>query len=206
MLLLVCALPEIMACAPKFSSAALGRYDEYQPFARQRGRAIELELARGGYVAVVNVLTPNPAFRDRPILFEAAYPLWDTDRREYPAGRHSLLPRRETVRIPLRCGLEQVPTLSGCRREFTMLPGIRTLGEYRMGYGIRNGHYIVMVADYPIDPFTLAEELFYLTLDRPEMKQLFMALDADTAADGLERMLLDRPGTSNWAALYVAAR
>lgn len=195
-------------CAPTYTSAGLGRYDVYRPFARMDGRAIELELDRTAWVAVVNVIPPNPAYRDRPILFEAVYPYYPTDQRHFEAGRHRLIPRRESVREPVGCRLEEVPTIDGCRRRFDMLPGVRLEegGAYSRSYSIRAGHYIALVADRPIDPYTLAEELYYLAFDRPELTRVLREMNAELAAAELERALLDRPGTPNWAALYVAAR
>jgi hypothetical protein len=202
----LCVMLALTSCVPRFTSVGLGRYDEFQPYARSGGRGVDLELARAGHVAVISVILPRPAFADRPVLFAAVYPYYDTDQRYFEAGQHRLLPRRETVRVPLTCGSQQTPTLEGCRRAYDMLPGVRTLSEYITDYGIRGGHYIVFVADEPVDPYTLAEQLFYMAFDRPELTRLLRQLDAPAAAAELENALLDRPGTPRWAALYVAAR
>jgi hypothetical protein len=207
LLLAVCTAAVVgSACAPTYTSAGLGRYDVFQPFARMDGGYIALELARAGYVAVINVVLPQPAFRERPVLFIAEYPLWPTDDRHFTAGRHRLRARRETVRVPRMCGGNQMPTIDGCRRVYEMLPGVRSLADYDRSRGLLRGHYIVMVADEPIDPFTIAEELFHLALDRPDLTRRLRELDAELAAAALEEALLDRPGSPYWAALYVAAR
>jgi hypothetical protein len=194
------------ACAPSFTSAGIGRYEEFQPFARAAGRGIDLELARSAHVAVVAVFRPRPAFSDRPLLFSAVYPYFESDRRYFDAGRHRLRARQADLRQPLLCGSQEVPTIEGCRRAYHMLPGVLSISDYFTDPGIRGGHYIVFAADEPIDPFSLAEELFYMALDRPELARRLRALDAVAAAGELERTLLDRPGTPLWAALYVAAR
>lgn len=198
----------LAGCAPTYTSAGIGRYDVFRPFAKLDGRAIELELERAAYVAVVNVVPPSPSFRDRPILFEAVYPYYPSDQRRFEAGRHRLIPRRETVREPMGCGMEEIPTIDGCRRRFDMLPGVNMEAgrAYPRSYSIRAGHYIALVADRPIDPYTLAEELYYLAFERPELSRVLREMNADLAAAELERALLDRPGTPNWAAIYVAAR
>lgn len=189
-------------CAPSYSSAALGQYELYQPYARQVRDAFDVELTRAGYVAVIEVLTPTPTHRDLPVLFRASYPEFPTDQHEFPAGDHQLRSRQTTFIQPRNCGRTELPAIDGCRRDLRMLPGVHSLGEYRVGVH----HYIAIVADEPVDPFTIAEELFYIALENPLLSRQLKELDADLAAASLEQALLDRPGTANWAAHYVTAR
>lgn len=196
------ALFALTACAPTFTSAALGRSDFFAPHATMRGRTVQLELAQRAHVAVVQVLTPTPGNQDRPVLFVPLYPRFETDQREFEPGTHRLAAREETFRQDWVCGDTQSPTMDGCRRDYRYLPGVRSLAEYHDGYT----HFITLVSDQPIDPYALAEELFYMAFDDPRLAQQFRDVDAEAAAATLEQALLDRPGSANWAAHYVAGR
>jgi hypothetical protein len=203
LLVILAVLP--VGCTTRYTTAALGQYDRFEPYARVRNMSIDLELARAAYVVIIAIRTPSPGFQDRPILFRPLYPLYPTDEVRFPAGRHRLVARRVTLNEPLNCRRDEQPTLSGCRRPPHLYPGVGGPGDVGGAYASTLAHYIVIASEEFIDPFTLADELFLVTLERPELSQLLRTHDAERSAPQLERALLDRPGTPMWGAFYVAS-
>jgi hypothetical protein len=200
------ALLASVGCAAGFYSAALGNYDEFQPYARLRATSLDLELARDAYVAVIGITTPAPGYSERPVLFQPIYPQWDTDETHFRAGRHRIVSRRQTLRDPVNCRHDQKPTLSGCRRAPYLYPGAGSHVEIGRVYVADPSHYVVIASEEFVDPYTLADDLFELAFEREELGDALKARTAETAATDLERALLDRPGSPIWGALYVSGR
>ncbi|CAN5716100.1 hypothetical protein BH23GEM9_BH23GEM9_35740 [soil metagenome] len=190
-------------CAVKYSTAALGDYAAYEPFATMNRSTVWLEVNRDAHVAVLAVRTPMPGYDTAPVLFDVMYPVYETDRTHFRAGKHVLLPRQTSMQLPPQCRESEVPALAGCRRR--LRPGLRGL-DVRDAYQRDVNHYIVIVADEFIDPYTLADELFYAVFEDDEVADLLKARDAETAAASLERVLLDRRMAPGWAGLYVTNR
>lgn len=193
------------ACATRYTSAALGQYERFEPYARLRSTSIDLELSRAAYVAVIAIRAPSPGFRDRPILFRPLYPIYPTDSVHFSAGRHRLIPRRISVIEPLNCRGNETPSIDGCRRPPHLYPGVGGPGDVGGAYGSGLAHYIVIASEEFVDPYTLADELFNIALERPELASALRLLNAQASAPLLERALLDRPGTPIWGAFYVAS-
>ena len=204
-LLLFCALLAT-ACAPRRYSAALGNYDAFQPYAMLRSTSYDIELARAAHVAIIAITPPAPGYNERPVLFRPLYPLWDTDRTQFTAGKHRVTPRRQTLRDPVNCRGSEKPTLRGCRRAAYLYPGAGVPGEVNSIYSVDLGHYLVIASEDYLDAFTLADELFDMVLDRSELAEALKTRKGEMAAADLERALLDRPGSPLWGALYVAGR
>jgi hypothetical protein len=200
---LSCAVLLLTSCSVHFSSAALGNYATYEPFATTDRTSVLVELTREAHVAVVGVRTPQPGYDEAPVLFDVMYPVFDTDRTRFGPGRHRLTSRRQSMRVPRGCRDMEVPTLAGCRR--TVLPGLRALNIGQV-YPRDRQHYIVVVADEVVDPYTLADALYFAALDDETLTELLKRRDAEPAADALERVLLDQPLAPGWAGLYVTNR
>jgi hypothetical protein len=200
----ICAL--LTACASRHYSAALGNYDHFQPYAALRSTSYDIEIARSAYVVIIGITPPSAGYSDRPVLFRPLYPLWDTDRTQFPAGKHRVSPRRQTLRDPMNCRSDETPSLSGCRRAFYLYPGAGTSSEIGGIYSIDYGHYLVIASEEFIDPFQLADELFEMAFERKELAEALKTRKGEVAAGDVERALLDRPGTPIWGALYVAGR
>jgi hypothetical protein len=192
------------ACGARYSTAALGQYESYEPFAVVGPSSIRLELARPAHVAIIAVLAPAPGFGSAPVLFTPLYPVYETDRTHFTAGEHRLLPRRVSLIEPQVCRRTETPSLAGCRRAQHLLPGVPN--PFRQAYPLDRQHYIVLVADEFIDPYAVAEELYVSVLDEQSVAELLKARDAPAAASELERVLLDRRGSPLWAGLYVTNR
>jgi hypothetical protein len=204
-ILLLASLALPVACATRYQSAALGQYERFEPYARLRNVSIDLELSRDAYIAIIAIRAPSPGFRDRPVLYRPLYPLYPTDPVRFAAGRHRLVARRTTLVDPLNCRRDEVPTLDGCRRPAHLYPGVGGPGDVGTVYSSTLAHYIVIASEEYIDPFTLADELFNTTLERPELASVLRRLDANASAQLLEQALLDRPGTPIWGAFYVTS-
>jgi hypothetical protein len=200
-LLLLCT-----ACAPQYASIAMGQYDLFRPYARVYSATIDIELARPAHVAVISIIAPAPGYNERPVLFEARYPQWDTDETHFAAGEHRLLPRRMTLRDPRNCRDTEKPSLSGCRRPRYMYIGAGAPNELSQIYQSDPSHYLVIASEEFIDPFTLADDLFDMAFERPELGTALKTRKAHEAGDVLERALLDRPGPPMWAAFYVSGK
>jgi hypothetical protein len=194
------------ACAPRYSTAGLGQYAEFQPYAVLRGNSIYLELSRAAHVSIIGIGLPNSFYDELPVVYGALYPQYVTDATRFEAGRHRLLSRAPHQVRPMNCRQDERPALDGCRRPFHLLPGVSGVADDRAAYRLGGGGYLVIASAEFIDPFTLAEELFYATLEHPEIAQSLRSGDADATAHELERVLLDRPGSFEWAAMYVTSR
>ena len=204
--IILLALLGSAGCALRYYSAALGNYDEFRPDARLRATSLDVELARPAYVAVIGITTPGPGYQERPVLFEPIYPRWDTDETHFAAGRHHIVSRRQTLRDPANCRDDQKPTLSGCRRAPHLYPGVGSHIEVDGIYVADPGHYMVIASEDFVDPYTLADDLFEVAFEREEFAAALKTDRAQTAANNLERALLDRPGSFVWSALYVSGR
>ena len=194
------------SCATRYSSAALGQYEEFQPFIwlrnTQDNRArYELEITRPAFVSILTVSPPAGGFEDRPVMFDVVYPRYDTDPVEFTAGRHQLITRVTPLMPPRNCGYDEPPTLGGCRRPQYQLPGMRA-GRPPTG----PPHYLVIAADEFVDPYTLADELHYVAMEQPELGDALRSGTIESASALLERVLLDRRGTPFWAGLYIVSR
>jgi hypothetical protein len=197
-----------IACGPRYSSAALGQYPEFQPFMTRPPPAstrieptYDVELTRQAFVSLIAITPPAGGYEDRPVVFTALYPLYDTDRLMFPPGEHRLRSRRSILMEPRNCADDEKPALDGCRRSLRLLPGLlqgRPPGAPT--------HYLLITADEFVDPFELADELYFRALTDDALRTALLEGDTDGAAALIERALLDRRGTPLWAALYVVTR
>ena len=202
-LLLLC-----IACGPRYTSAALGQYPDFQPFMTRpptsSGRvepSYHVELTRQAFVALIAITPPAGGYEDRPVVFNVLYPLYDTDRLMFAPGEHRLVPRRNVLMEPRNCADDEKPALDGCRRSLRLLPGLlqgRPPGAPT--------HYLLITADDFLDPFELADELYFRALGDDALRAALQQANTERAASLIERVLLDRRGTPLWAALYVVTR
>lgn len=191
------------SCAVKYSSAALGEYAAYEPFARVNRNLYTVELSQPAHVAVISVVAPQPGYNEAPVFFEVRYPLTEYDRTEFPAGRHRLSPRNVRLNTPRECRQTEAPTLEGCRR--TILPGLRGIDTNR-AYQRDPQHYLLIAAPERIDPYTLADALYFLALEDEDFAEAFKRRDAEAAADVIERALLNQRMSAGWGGVYVTYR
>ena len=196
-----------VACASTQRSAGLGSYDEFRPYATLRSFTVaDLELSRPAYVAIVGITIPAPGYAERPVVFQPIYPRWDTDKTHFAAGRHRIVSARRTLRDPANCRGTEKPTLSGCRKRLYQYPEAGAHNEVGRIYVADAGHYVVIASEEFVDPYLLAEDLFFLAFEREELAAALKSRKVHEAASDLERALSDRPGSPIWGALYVGGR
>jgi hypothetical protein len=200
-LLLLCT-----ACAPRYGTAALGQYEEYRPFmtrppaATLNEAAYDIELTRQAFVSVIAIVPPAGGYEERPVYFQALYPRYDTDRMMFPAGKHRLRSPRTLLMEPRNCADDEKPALDGCRRAVQLLPGMLRPRPPAPS------HYLLITADEFVDPYEVADDLYFKAMDDEELKLALQSDDTDKAAALLERALLDRRGSPLWAAFYLMVR
>src|SRR5688500_8631722 len=112
-----------IACAPRYSTAALGNYNEFEPFMTSPPMmplrvesTYDVEIKRQAFVTLIAIVPPAGGYEDRPVVFSALYPLYDTDKLQFAPGRHRLRPHRTELTIPPNCSSAERPALEGCRR------------------------------------------------------------------------------------------
>jgi hypothetical protein len=197
---LLCAVL-FSGCAVQVNRAAFGRgVAAYQPAAEMRGALITIDVARPAHVAVVGIAAPRPGFEYAPIKFEAVFPFSDIDPTYHEAGRHRLRPRLVGGRTYRECREAEKPSLSDCRR--TYLPNTNVPGAYE---GLGEQHYIVVFSEEPVDPYTLAYELFLTGLVDDDFNAAITRREPGATTDEVERAL--RPHIAiGWAAVHVHRR
>lgn len=195
---LLSALVLAGACATRYSTAALGQYEQFEPFLMFR-HGQDVEITRPAYIAIITITPPASGYEDRPLLFDVVYPRYETDRLHFSAGRHRLVSRATRLMDPPGCASDEKPALDGCRRR--LIPGL-SAGRPPAGLS----HYLLLAADEFVDPYTLADDLFYTALEEQALDDALRSAGVERAAAALERTLLDRRGSPLWAALYVVAR
>jgi hypothetical protein len=205
-LLLVVLLPSCAGAnyGTTWGTAPLGTYDDYRPHATMSGRLVTVEMEREAHVAVIGVRAPRPGYESAPVFFEVKYPYTSVDRTRFPAGRHRMSPRPASPRAYRECETLEKPTIDGCRRR--VLPGMRTVDDARVYPGPTDQHIIVVVADEPIDPYTLADALYFAAFENATLAAAFRLRDAPAAKAILERTLLDQKIATGWAGVYLTSR
>jgi hypothetical protein len=195
----------IPACAgTRYGTAALGNYDAYEPFATMNRGLVTVEIAREAHLAVVSVQVPRPGYETAPVIFDVVYPHSSADRTLFPPGRHRMSPRPVARRAFRECEALEKPSLDGCRRR--ILPGLRTVDNERMYQPASEHHVIVVAADQPVDPYTLAEALYFAALENEVLAGALRRRDAPAARAILERTLLDQNLATGWAGVYLTSR
>jgi hypothetical protein len=200
-LLVLCAVLPSAGCTSRQLLTPLGQHQEYPAASLPRTGTSFVDLEQPAYVAMIGVSSGNPHFPDVPVVFTARYPLWNTDRLHFDAGRHRLRPQRRTAILPMNCSREQQPSLHGCRRPPALLPGIRYYDPQNYRGGV--GYVIIITSDAFIDPFPLAEDLYYEALMDHEMVVLLRDNDLEASAHALDVVLERRLAGRVWSAQLV---
>jgi hypothetical protein len=175
----------------------LGPAPDFAPtFARSA--PLTIELARPAYVLALRVHYPSASEPGRPVTFQAQYPAYPTDPTRFEAGRHRLVARQRSGFWPMGCRSEEEPTIDGCRRPVSLLPGFSNFVSARHP----RGALLVITSDTFVDPFPLAERLYWeLQRDWQRTSRLVEA-DAATLREEMEPLLLRALGRSGWAASF----
>lgn len=190
------------ACTTGFAFHAVGQYDRFSPYADLTGGRRTVEIERAGHVAVIDISALDPAYAPpfEHLTFTALYPLTQRDRTYFPAGTHRLSHEPTTELMRRFCDGIQIPTIDGCRLG-------RQDASRRVGGSIApSTHYLVLVADEFIDPYTVS---YYLN-ERLELSEtlataLYRRNTQDAAAE-IGETVADVPGLSAWSGYYVATR
>ena len=187
------------ACAPSYGTAGLGAYDDFRPYVRLTGSSYEVELDRPAHIAIIGIRAPDPSRDTRfELTFVPLYPRTNADSTMFPAGKHRARPRPVIEPMRKLCGRDEIPTIEGCRLERSRG------GTTRLDPML--GHYLVVVSESILDPYTLS---FYLEEARVTSEELARALyyrDVKTAVDELTQAIATLPGSPYWAGYYVVQK
>jgi hypothetical protein len=186
-------------CAARYGTLALGQYELFAPFADlTRGRR-EVELTRPGYVAILDIRPFDPAYRPPQdyVTFRAIFPLTVHDSTYFPAGTHALRYNSVTETMRVLCADVEVPSIDGCR-------------EYRGGpSSIISGpvptstHYLIIVAEEYVDPFTVAFHLNETVRASDTFAVALHRRDVQAVAEEISAGIADVPGLRGWSGYYA---
>jgi hypothetical protein len=188
----------LTACSVRYGTQALGQYELFSPYADLTRGAREVELTRAGHIAIIDIEPFNPAYtlpRDYRT-FRALFPLTERDSTYYPAGKHRVRHALTVAPNRPRCEVADVPSMSGCREDLAL--SARTGGQIGT-----TSHYLLLVAEEPIDPYTVAFLLNEAVLLNELLAPALFERDAAAAAMELSRAIADMPGLSAWSGYYV---
>jgi len=202
--LLLCALAlPLQGCTtgPRFVQR-IGPAETFEPILNAGSSAsrVRVDIAEPGYVSALSVSVPLLENR-WPVLFTAGYPRFPTDPRWLEAGRHNLRPRNRSAILPMECRPEQQPTLEGCRRPLELLPGVRQMAGTNIPIEGRSG-VLMIVSDTFIDPFLLAEQLYWEVLGDWTRDSGLREADAAELPLAMEALLEKVLGRSGWSAVF----
>jgi hypothetical protein len=198
-LLALAAGVALAGCAARYGTLALGQYELFSPFADlARGRR-EVELSRPGYVAVLDIAPLDPAYRapQNYQTFRPIFPLTVHDSTRFPAGAHVLryFPVTETMRV--LCSDADVPSIDGCRAS---RDGPTTTVR---GSVPASTHYLVVVAESYIDPYTLAYHLDERLLVSDTFAGALHRRDTEAVDREITLAIAEAPDLGGWAAFYA---
>jgi hypothetical protein len=198
-LILGAAAALLTGCTARYGTLALGQYELFSPFADlTRGRR-EVELGRPGFVAVLDVVPADPAFRQRPdyVTFRPIYPLSVHDSTFFATGTHRLRYAVTNEPMVTLCREIDIPSIDGCREA--------RAGSFRQISGPvpSASHYLVIVAEEYVDPFTLAYYLNEAVRMSDTLPTALHRRNPQDAAEALSLAIADMPGLSAWSGYYV---
>jgi hypothetical protein len=163
-----------------------------------RAAPLIVELGQPAYVLALGVTYPSAEEPGRPVTFDAQYPRFPTDARHFDAGQHRLKARQRPPFWPMNCGRDEVPTIDGCRRPLHLLPGI---SGYVAARHPRSAVLIIASAEF-VDPFTLAEELYWELMRDWQRTQRLIGADVEVLTEEIEPLLVRTLGRDGWAASF----
>jgi hypothetical protein len=188
----------LAACATRYGTQGIGQYDLYSPYADLTRGAREVELTRGGHIAILDIFPLNPAYtmpRDHRT-FRALFPATERDSTYYAAGTHRVRHALTVAPNRPRCEDGVVPSMTGCRQDLSLSQ--RTSGQIAT-----TNHYLLLVAEEPIDPYTVAFHLNEAILTNELLMPALFERDASAAAQEIAKVIADLPGLSAWSGYYV---
>jgi len=192
------ALLLLSGCATRYGTHALGQYDLYSPYADLTRGSRTVEITRPGHIAIIDIHALNPAYtmpRDHRT-FRALFPVTERDSTYYPAGTHRI---RHTLTVAAnrpRCEDGVIPSITGCREDLV-------LSERTSGQVATSHHYLLLVAERFIDPYTVAFHLNEAVLTNQLLMPALYTRDAEAAAAEIARVIADIPGLGAWSGYYV---
>lgn len=192
------ALVMLFGCATRYGTQALGQYDLFSPFADLTRGSRDVEITRAGHIAIIDIHPLNPSFampRDHRT-FRALYPATEQDSTYYAAGTHRI---RHTPTVGVnrpRCEDGAIPSMTGCREDLQ-------LAERTSGQIPSSNHYLLIVAEEFIDPYTVAFHLNEAVITNELLMPALFERDAPAAAEEIARVIADVPGLGVWSGYYV---
>jgi hypothetical protein len=192
------ALVMLGGCATRYGTQALGQYDLFSPYADLTRGSREVEITRPGHVAIIDIFPVNPAYvmpRDHRT-FRALFPVTERDSTHYPAGSHRVRHALTVAANRPRCEDGMIPSITGCREDLV-------LSERTSGQIPSSNHYLVLVAEEFIDPYTVAFHLNEAILTNELLMPALFERDAAAAAAEIGRVIADVPGLGGWSGYYV---
>lgn len=164
-----------------------------------RSTPLIVDLHRPAYVVALNISYPATPTSNRPVIVQARYPRRDTDEKHFGPGRHRLTSRSRFAQEPLNCRDNEIPRLDGCRRPLHLLPGASDwAGQSLTSDPVRHA-LLIIVSHAFIDPYPLAEHLYYELLRDWQRAGRLRDADAEGLAEELRPLLRDRLGERGWS-------
>jgi hypothetical protein len=190
------------ACASGIPREAVSFGMVPEPVTVARLSPFVVELEDSSYVAVLWMTYPDTDEPGRPITFSGRYPLYPTDQLSFASGRHRLISRRREDRDPYDCEANETPSLAGCRRPLHLLPGAN---QYIATRTPLTASVVIASQDY-IDPYALAEDLYWALMKDSQRAQRLVGADIETVAAELQPVLLEMLGLRDWSASFATGR